>query len=243
MMATVVVEVDSEPSCSIPNPTSPSLSHRFLDSKFYLLVVIGELVTEEHLRRAIANIERGEAAGTGDVAGSAPAPPNPPRPPAIAFPLLGRNGGSVPPPPFTHPHAGRGHTSRQVVALRFFIPRGSRRTHSPQHTPAFHPPPPTLPGGVRAGRAPAAARAESRPGSEPPPSPARHPRGRGRGRGTGAGAQRPRRRRRRRHRSCLPGDTGGWAWRSPHCGPDGSPERTKGGHGAGGKGGWGWGWG
>ncbi|XP_068278801.1 microtubule-associated protein 1B [Nyctibius grandis] len=58
-MATVVVEVDSEPSCSILNPTSPSLSHRFLDSKFYLLVVIGELVTEEHLRRAIANIERG----------------------------------------------------------------------------------------------------------------------------------------------------------------------------------------
>ncbi|XP_027490480.1 microtubule-associated protein 1B isoform X4 [Corapipo altera] len=60
-MATVVVEVDSEPSCSIANPTStsPSLSHRFLDSKFYLLVVIGELVTEEHLRRAIANIERG----------------------------------------------------------------------------------------------------------------------------------------------------------------------------------------
>ncbi|NWX68243.1 MAP1B protein, partial [Alca torda] len=58
-MATVVVEVDSEPSCSIPNPTSPSLSHRFLDSKFYLLVVIGELVTDEHLRRAIANIERG----------------------------------------------------------------------------------------------------------------------------------------------------------------------------------------
>ncbi|RMC16395.1 hypothetical protein DUI87_06722 [Hirundo rustica rustica] len=60
-MATVVVEVDSEPSCSIPNPTStsPSLSHRFLDSKFYLLVVVGELVTEEHLRRAIANIERG----------------------------------------------------------------------------------------------------------------------------------------------------------------------------------------
>ncbi|KAM6105748.1 microtubule-associated protein 1B isoform 1-T1 [Pterocles gutturalis] len=59
-MATVVGEADSEPSCSIPNPSSsPSLSHRFLDSKFYLLVVIGELVTEEHLRRAIANIERG----------------------------------------------------------------------------------------------------------------------------------------------------------------------------------------
>uniref|UniRef100_A0A8B9MWI0 Microtubule-associated protein 1B/S N-terminal domain-containing protein n=1 Tax=Accipiter nisus TaxID=211598 RepID=A0A8B9MWI0_9AVES len=43
MATVVVVEVDSEPSCSIPNPTSlsPSLSHRFLDSKFYLLVVIG----------------------------------------------------------------------------------------------------------------------------------------------------------------------------------------------------------
>ncbi|KAM4754088.1 microtubule-associated protein 1B-like isoform 1-T1 [Cyanocitta cristata] len=61
MATVVVVEMDSEASCSIPNPTSlsPSLSHRFLDSKFYLLVVIGELVTEEHLPRAIANIERG----------------------------------------------------------------------------------------------------------------------------------------------------------------------------------------
>ncbi|XP_044302085.1 microtubule-associated protein 1B [Varanus komodoensis] len=60
-MATVVLEPESEASCSLPNavPPSPSLSHRFLDSKFYLLVVIGELVTEEHLRRAIANIERG----------------------------------------------------------------------------------------------------------------------------------------------------------------------------------------
>ncbi|XP_054842734.1 microtubule-associated protein 1B [Eublepharis macularius] len=60
-MATVVLEAESEPSCSLPNavPPSPSLSHRFLDSKFYLLVVIGELVTEEHLRRAIASIERG----------------------------------------------------------------------------------------------------------------------------------------------------------------------------------------
>ncbi|XP_067172847.1 microtubule-associated protein 1B isoform X2 [Apteryx mantelli] len=60
-MAAVVLEVDSEPGCSLPAPAcpSPSLSHRFLDSKFYLLVVVGELVTEEHLRRAIANIERG----------------------------------------------------------------------------------------------------------------------------------------------------------------------------------------
>ncbi|XP_064495878.1 microtubule-associated protein 1B-like [Pseudopipra pipra] len=61
MTTLVVVDVDSEASCSISNPSSlsPSLSHRFLDSKFYLLVVIGELVTEEQLRRAIANIERG----------------------------------------------------------------------------------------------------------------------------------------------------------------------------------------
>ncbi|MBZ3878875.1 Microtubule-associated protein 1B [Sciurus carolinensis] len=63
-MATVVVEAtESEPSGSIANPaasTSPSLSHRFLDSKFYLLVVVGETVTEEHLRRAIGNIELGK---------------------------------------------------------------------------------------------------------------------------------------------------------------------------------------
>ncbi|ELV10801.1 Microtubule-associated protein 1B, partial [Tupaia chinensis] len=59
----VVVEAtEPEPSGSIANPaasTSPSLSHRFLDSKFYLLVVVGEIVTEEHLRRAIGNIELG----------------------------------------------------------------------------------------------------------------------------------------------------------------------------------------
>lgn len=63
-MATVVVEAtEPEPSGSIGNPaasTSPSLSHRFLDSKFYLLVVVGETVTEEHLRRAIGNIELGK---------------------------------------------------------------------------------------------------------------------------------------------------------------------------------------
>nr|KAF6490118.1 microtubule associated protein 1B [Molossus molossus] len=62
-MATVVVEAaEPELSGSITNPaasTSPSLSHRFLDSKFYLLVVVGEIVTEEHLRRAIGNIELG----------------------------------------------------------------------------------------------------------------------------------------------------------------------------------------
>lgn len=59
----VVEAAESEPSGSIANPaasTSPSLSHRFLDSKFYLLVVVGEIVTEEHLRRAIGNIELGK---------------------------------------------------------------------------------------------------------------------------------------------------------------------------------------
>ncbi|XP_053331467.1 microtubule-associated protein 1B [Spea bombifrons] len=61
-MATLVEPgPDIQPSNSILNPssTSPSLSHRFLDNKFYLLVVIGEIVTEDHLRCAIANIERG----------------------------------------------------------------------------------------------------------------------------------------------------------------------------------------
>ncbi|OCT98632.1 microtubule-associated protein 1B [Xenopus laevis] len=60
-MATLVEAApDMEPTNSIPNPAaSPSLSHRFLDSKFYLLVVIGETVTEEHVRCALTNIERG----------------------------------------------------------------------------------------------------------------------------------------------------------------------------------------
>lgn len=59
----VVEAAEPELSGSIANPaasTSPSLSHRFLDSKFYLLVVVGEIVTEEHLRRAIGNIELGK---------------------------------------------------------------------------------------------------------------------------------------------------------------------------------------
>ncbi|XP_069483617.1 microtubule-associated protein 1B [Ambystoma mexicanum] len=51
---------ETEPTCTLLNPaSSPSLSHRFLDSKFYLLVVVGEIVTDDHLRCAIANIERG----------------------------------------------------------------------------------------------------------------------------------------------------------------------------------------
>lgn len=47
----------------------------------------------------------------------------------------------------------------------------------------------------------------------------------------GGGAEGPGRERRRAR---LPGDTGGWAWHGPHCGPDGSPGRTKGGRGCGG---------
>ncbi|XP_066567747.1 microtubule-associated protein 1B isoform X2 [Amia ocellicauda] len=62
-MATLVETADPQPTCSgdliTSSPSSSSLSHRFLDNKFYLLVVIGEIVTEEHLKCAIADIERG----------------------------------------------------------------------------------------------------------------------------------------------------------------------------------------
>lgn len=128
-MATVVVEVDSEPSCSIPNPTStsPSLSHRFLDSKFYLLVVVGELVTEEHLRRAIANIERGEAAGAG-------APPAAPRhPPPAPCPSWARPGAAIAPAPIPPSRASGslfpGGSRRNRPALP--SPRGAAEPQSP----------------------------------------------------------------------------------------------------------------
>ncbi|XP_036384509.1 microtubule-associated protein 1B [Megalops cyprinoides] len=61
-MATLVESADTEPTCSstaMASPTSSSLSHRFLDNKFYLLVVIGEIVSEDHLKCAIADIEKG----------------------------------------------------------------------------------------------------------------------------------------------------------------------------------------
>ncbi|KAM8793485.1 microtubule-associated protein 1B-like [Eudromia elegans] len=58
-MATVVLEAEGGCSPIASAGPAPSLSHRFLDSKFYLLVVLGELVTEEHLRRAVGSIERG----------------------------------------------------------------------------------------------------------------------------------------------------------------------------------------
>lgn len=183
-MATVVVEVDSEPSCSIPNPTSPSpsLSHRFLDSKFYLLVVIGELVTEEHLRRAIANIERGEAAGSEDAAGSAaahptpPLPPPPPRAPAPS-PSADAPGAQQHPPPHAHPTQGWGTGVAGPRSPALYSTRVSRRSPSPSSPPRVGC---GRCGARAAGRAPlppvrgAAAglgRPPRQPGSEPP---ARH---------------------------------------------------------------------
>ncbi|CAL8406296.1 unnamed protein product [Arctogadus glacialis] len=62
-MATLVQSADLEQletDCNVmASPTSTSLSQHFVDSKFYLLVVIGEIVTENHLKCAIADIEKG----------------------------------------------------------------------------------------------------------------------------------------------------------------------------------------
>ncbi|CAL8387808.1 unnamed protein product [Boreogadus saida] len=62
-MATLVQSADLEQLETDRNvmasPTSTSLSQHFVDSKFYLLVVIGEIVTENHLKCAIADIEKG----------------------------------------------------------------------------------------------------------------------------------------------------------------------------------------
>ncbi|KAK1806762.1 hypothetical protein P4O66_005259 [Electrophorus voltai] len=65
-MATLVASVDATESFCGANSTrtgsmtSPTASARhFDDGKFYLLVVVGELVTVEHLKCAIADIEKG----------------------------------------------------------------------------------------------------------------------------------------------------------------------------------------
>ncbi|KAF0031670.1 hypothetical protein F2P81_016225 [Scophthalmus maximus] len=62
-MATLVESADMETlggqSVSGTSPTAPGASPHFNDGKFYLLVVIGEIVTEDHLKCAIADIERG----------------------------------------------------------------------------------------------------------------------------------------------------------------------------------------
>ncbi|XP_042365383.1 microtubule-associated protein 1B [Plectropomus leopardus] len=62
-MATLVQSAEMETlggqSNTGTSPTSSSPSQHFNDSKFYLLVVIGEIVTEDHLKCAIADIEKG----------------------------------------------------------------------------------------------------------------------------------------------------------------------------------------
>lgn len=106
----VVEAAEPELPGSTANPaasTSPSLSHRFLDSKFYLLVVVGEIVTDEHLRRAIGNIELGKPprAPLGCARGDAPARPHPGR---SSHPLLRAR------PAPTHPRRFP-HTVRTVL--------------------------------------------------------------------------------------------------------------------------------
>ncbi|XP_074546187.1 microtubule-associated protein 1B [Halichoeres trimaculatus] len=62
-MATLVEPAEMETlggqSHTGASPTSSSPSQHFNDSKFYLLVVIGEIVSEDHLKCAIADIEKG----------------------------------------------------------------------------------------------------------------------------------------------------------------------------------------
>ncbi|XP_017263304.1 microtubule-associated protein 1B [Kryptolebias marmoratus] len=62
-MATLVEAPDTEHlggrGCTGASPTSSSPSQHFNDGKFYLLVVIGEIVADDHLRCAIADIEKG----------------------------------------------------------------------------------------------------------------------------------------------------------------------------------------
>ncbi|XP_040014330.1 microtubule-associated protein 1B [Xiphias gladius] len=62
-MATLVESAEMETlggqSKAGASPTSPSPSQHFNDGKFYLLVVIGEVITEDHLKCAIADIEKG----------------------------------------------------------------------------------------------------------------------------------------------------------------------------------------
>ncbi|KAK2819364.1 hypothetical protein Q5P01_024925 [Channa striata] len=62
-MATLVESADMETlggqSNTGASPTSSSPSQHFNDTKFYLLVVIGEIPTEDHLKCAIADIEKG----------------------------------------------------------------------------------------------------------------------------------------------------------------------------------------
>lgn len=68
-MATLVEPADMETlggqTHVVASPTSTGPSQRFNDGKFYLLVVIGETTSEEQLKCAIADIERGETKSRG----------------------------------------------------------------------------------------------------------------------------------------------------------------------------------
>lgn len=63
-MATLVQSAEMETlggqSNTGASPTSTGPSQHFNDGKFYLLVVIGEIVAEDHLKCAIADIEKGK---------------------------------------------------------------------------------------------------------------------------------------------------------------------------------------
>jgi len=66
-MATLVEPVDTAAPfggvSSTRSTASPTAStHHFDEGKYYLLVVTGELVTDEHLKCAIADIEKGSSA-------------------------------------------------------------------------------------------------------------------------------------------------------------------------------------
>ena len=60
MESAVTESMKSASSHIMASPTPASLSQHFVDNKFYLLVVIGEIVTEDHLKCAIAEIEKGK---------------------------------------------------------------------------------------------------------------------------------------------------------------------------------------
>lgn len=80
-MATLVESADMETlggqTHAAASPTSTGPSQRFNDGKFYLLVVIGEITSEEQLKCAIADIERGGTEGRGGGMGGMRRPPPP----------------------------------------------------------------------------------------------------------------------------------------------------------------------
>lgn len=63
-MATLVESADMEALGAQPSsglsPTSSSCPQHFNDGRFYLLVVIAEVTSDDHLKCAIADIEKGK---------------------------------------------------------------------------------------------------------------------------------------------------------------------------------------